>query len=572
MAHPNEKADWQARSPVSFVCEKRPVSAAGGMIVTNHPLASAAGAEIMLAGGNAIDAAVAALFALTVVEPMMVGIAGGGVAHLRLADGRHVILDALGAAPLAALPDSFVPLAEAGPDAMQVEGRRNQVGGAAVATPGNLPAWCEMADRYGTMPLPDLLAPAIRLARRGFRISHYLAGAVAETAPDLMADDEIARLLMPDGAPLPAGARLVMADYAQSLELIAAEGAAALHGGALGRALADRVQALNGFLHRHDLTSYATATRPPVVGTYRGHTILGPPPPASSGVHIVQMLNILEGFDVAGLGFGTEAALQLLVRVMEIAFADRRAHSGDPAFVDVPVDRLTSKEYAAQCRLELQAGRRAAAGQAEESANTTHLTVADREGNVVAATHTINSLFGARFMVPGTGIIPNNYMGNFDPHPGRALSIVPGKRVPTSMAPMMVLAEGRPRFALGLPGGTRIFTSALQAILNLIDHGMTPQEAVEAPRAWTEGHAVELEAPLGEAAAALRAAGHEVNVLPHVAGGMGLIAFEPDGAMTGAACWRADGTAVGVGGGPARRGVRFWPDRAPPATEEGEPT
>jgi len=352
-------------------------------------------------------------------------------------------------------------------------------------------------------------------------------------------------------------------DYADSLRLIAKEGAAALHGGALGTALADRLATGGpdyGWVTLDDLRSYRPIVRDVIVGTYRGYEIIGPPPPASSGVHIVQMLNILEAHDIAGLGFGSLEALDLLAHTIALAFEDRRAASGDPDFVDVPVARLTSKDYAADCRKRLGPGLPFAPQ--TESADTTHVTVADSDGNIVTATHTINGLFGARIMVPGTGIIPNNYMMNYDPHPGRALSIEPGKRVPTSMAPMIVSKNGDPRFALGLPGGLRIFPSAMQAIVNLIDHRMSLQEAVEAPRIWTQGQEVEIEKPFAPAAEPLAKAGHEVKVVPHIGGGMNAISFGED-RLTGAACWRADGTAMGIGGGLARPGVRFWPDRAP---------
>jgi gamma-glutamyltranspeptidase / glutathione hydrolase len=236
--------------------------------------------------------------------------------------------------------------------------------------------------------------------------------------------------------------------------------------------------------------------------------------------------------------------MDLMARAIALAFEDRRQASGDPDFVDVPVDRFTSKEYARQ-RMPY------------ETRDTTHVTVADADGNIVSATHTINGLWGACFMVPGTGIIPNNYMLNYDPRPGRALSVAPGKRVPTSMAPMIVLRDGQPVFALGLPGGVRIFPSAMQAIVNLIDHGMTLQQAVEAPRLWTEGHHLELEPAYAAQADAMRARGHQVRLVKTIGGGMNAIAFAPDGAMTGAACWRADGTVTAQGGGLARPGIRF---------------
>lgn len=545
-----------AQPALPFICEKRPASGALGVVVTNSPPGSAAGNEMLAIGGNAVDAAVAALLTLTVVEPMMVGIAGGGISHLRLADGRHVVIDALSVAGQGARPGMFTPVSDSLPDYMETAGRRNTVGASAVAVPGNLRGWCVMQAKYGRLPLADVIEPAIRAAARGFVVSPYFNGALHEHAGDLLADPEIARLMMPGGAPAPAGSRMVMGDYAESLRLIAAQGDAALHGGDLGRALADHVAAGGGHVTLADLAAYRAVERDAIFGSYRGHAIVGPPPPASSGVHVVQMLNMLESHDIRGMGFGSAGSLHLLAEVIRLAFQDRRAASGDPDFVDVPVARYTSKDYARDCLTRLrQAG--PPGPPAVESRDTTHLTVADRDGNIVSATHTINGLFGARFMVPGTGIIPNNYMCNYDPHPGLALSILPGKRVPTSMAPMMVLRDDRPLYALGLPGGVRIFPSAMQAIVNLIDHGMTLQQAVEAPRIWTEGGHVELEPAYAPMADALRACGHDVRLVKTIGGGMNAIGFAPNGMMTGAACWRADGTVMAQGGGLARPGIRF---------------
>ena len=236
--------------------------------------------------------------------------------------------------------------------------------------------------------------------------------------------------------------------------------------------------------------------------------------------------------------------------------------------MEVPVGHLTSMAYAEARRARIDPARAqdwSAGIPAAESPNTTHVTVADAEGRIACMTQTINSTFGARFIVHGTGMIPNNYLATFDPRPGRALSIAPGKRVTTSMSPMIVLRGGKPAYALGMPGGLRIFGSVMQGMLNLVDHGMSLQEAVEAPRIWTQGEALEVEPAVPEAVrAALAARGHEVARMPHVGGGMCAIAFHGDGTMEGAACWRADGTAIGVGGGLAREGVRFWPDAAGP--------
>ncbi|WP_315813492.1 gamma-glutamyltransferase [Bradyrhizobium sp. SZCCHNR2028] len=549
------------RRIADFTCEKQPATGSRGMVVTNHPLASSAGAEMLIRDGNAIDAAVASLFALTVVEPMMVGILGGGLSHIRLADGRHVVLDGLSTAPSRADPGMYDPVSDEIALARETRGRRNVIGALAVAVPGALRGWCEALSRYGRLPLAEVMAPAIRLAEHGFIASPYLNDCVRLVASDLARDPRLAALFLPGGAPVKAGTRVIQSDYAASLHLIADQGPGALYGGALGAALASYMAENGGLIDAADLTAYRVTERAPIRGLYRGHEIIGPPPPSSSGVHIVQMLNILEGFDVGGLGFGSADGVHLLAEALKIAFADRAVATADPAFVDVPVERLTSKAYAAERRaqIDMSRARSFALGLAPtESANTTHVTVADAEGNVVAATQTINGLFGACVQIPGTGMTANNYMYNFDPHPGRALSIQPGKRVFTSMAPMMALRDGRLRYALGLPGGLRIFPSAFQALVNLIDHGMSLQEAVEAPRLWTQGGVLELEPAFPEAVAAeLAARGHEIRREPVVAGGMNAIAFGDDGTLTGAACWRADGTPIAISGGRARAGLRF---------------
>jgi gamma-glutamyltranspeptidase/glutathione hydrolase len=544
-----------------LVCEKQPARGARGVVCTNHPMASAAGAEVLLAGGNAVDAAIAALFALTVVEPMMVGLTGGGVCHLRMADGRHAVLDGLSAAPAAATSDMYVPIPGSPPEERAAEGQRNAVGALAVAVPAALPAWTLALERYGSWSLADVMEPAIRLAARGFTATPYLSGAITDSAADLARDADLGARFLPGGTPVAPGTRFVQGAYAETLRLVARDGAAALHGGALGALLAETMARQGGLITQDDLRAVTTQERAPIRGVYRGHEVFGPPPPASAGVHVAQMLNVLEGFDIAGIGFGTPAGLHLLAETLKIAFADRAVATADPDFVRVPVAALTSKDYAAARRGQIDCGRAQAwTGDPTlgESNCTTHVTVADAAGNIVATTQTINALFGARIAVPGTGLICNNYMHNFDPHPGRALSVAPGKRVYTSMAPTIVLRDGAPRFALGLPGGLRIFPSALQAVLNLIDHAMPLQAALEAPRIWTMGNALELEPAIpAEAEPELAARGHAVKRVKTIGGGINGIAFDTDGLMTGAACWRADGSVAALGGGLARAGVRF---------------
>jgi gamma-glutamyltranspeptidase / glutathione hydrolase len=542
--------------------EKRPATASRGMVVTNHPLGSAAGAEMLAAGGNAVDAAIGALFALTVVEPMMVGIFGAGMTHLRLADGRHLVIDNYTIAPSAARPDMYRPVSDAWPDYLRAEGDVNLIGLLSAGVPGTLKAWAEAITRFGRLDLETVMQPAIRHAERGFRATPYLVEAVTETAPDLARFPESGRTFLPGGAPIKAGDLVVMPEYAATLRLIAAKGPGALYGGDLGAAVADYMARAGGLITLDDLARYETIERRPIRGRYRGFEIAGAPPPTAGGLHLIEMLNILEGFDPAGLGFGTAEYFHLIAEVLKIGFADRNACTGDPAFVDIPIERLTSKEHAAARRAQIRADRAGdygvVPGVAAGSAHTTHVTTADAEGNVVAMTQTLNNLFGAKATVPGTGIILNNTMALFDPHPGTPASVAPGKRVTSSMAPTIVLRDGRPAWALGLPGGVRIFTSVLQAVVNLIDHRMPLQEAVEAPRIWSQGQELEMEQAIPAAVRdALAGRGHRVVAVPAVAGGMNAVAFSADGTLEGAACWRADGTPMGVSGGLARPGIRF---------------
>jgi gamma-glutamyltranspeptidase/glutathione hydrolase len=558
--------DWRAISPAPFDCEKRPASGSNGVAAANHPLGAAAGAEMLAAGGNAIDAAVATLLTLTVVEPMMVGLVGGGMTHIRTADGQNTVIDGQSQAPAAATPDMFEPVSDDIAARLEVKGRKNACGPLATATAGNLLAWAKALEDYGTFSLADVIAPAIRHAERGFIVTSYLQDCTKEAGADMAADPLIAKAFLPDGQPIQAGTRLVQGAYAETLKAIQAEGPSALHGGGVGHAVADYMAAHGGILSLKDLADYQPIERETVRGDYRGVEIIGPPPPASGGVHVVQMLNILEGFDLAGMGYGAPETIHLIAEAMKIAFADRDASTGDPAFLNVPVEQLLSKAYAEERRALIDAARAQTWSPGvppyAESAHTTHMTVVDKDGAVVTATHTINSLFGARYIIGETGMIANNYMSLFDPHPGRALSIQPGKRVPTSMAPVMGVQDGAVQFALGLTGGVRIFPSAMLAILNLIDHGMSLQEAVEAPRVWTQGGVLELESG-GDptAASALQALGHKTMETPHLGGGMNGVCRMPHGQWQGAACWRADGTVAALGGGAARKGVRFWPEQ-----------
>ncbi|MEX0943397.1 MAG: gamma-glutamyltransferase [Pseudomonadales bacterium] len=552
-------ADWRQHAGALFATEKVPATGSMGMVVTNHPLGSAAGAEMLAAGGNAIDAVVASLFALTVVEPMMVGVFGAGMSTIRLADGSHHFINNYTVAPAAARADMYRTVSDTWPDYQQVEDRLNEVGVLSVGVPGSLKGWCEMLAAHGSLSLTDVMQPAIRYASRGYRATNYLCEIIRKFETDLRQYPETAKTWLPDGSPLAPGALVKQPEYAETLSLVAQRGPDLLYGGELGKLAVDYIQSTGGIITLDDLRNYATTTDSVVRGTYRGYEIIGPPPPTAGGVHVIEMLNILEAFDVAKPGFGTTDSVHLIAEVLKLGFEDRRKYTGDPAFVDVPVAMLIDKAYAEKRRalIDMKHARDAEIGYIADSKDTTHLAAADRDGNIVTATHTIHSAFGSKVTVPGTGMLLNNTMNIFDPHKGMANSIAPGKRVTSSMSPVIVERDGVPVFCIGLVGGMRIFPSALQAIVNFIDHGMSPQEAVEAPRIWTLGDVVEVEPGFPEAVLAeLTKRGHSISRLKVVGAGMGMIAFTNE-AITGASCWRSDGTPIGLGGGMARPGLRF---------------
>ncbi len=546
---------WRERAGSVFECEKQPVSGSWGMAATLHPLASAAAVEAIACGGNAVDAALAALFTLFVVQPMGVGVLGGGTTLIRTPQGSHVVLDGLCAVPAGMFPDIYEPLAVDKFSFTDVRDCRNSVGAESIAVPGSLAALCETARRFARLPLAALMDPAIRHASKGFVATPYLTNLIRAFAPSIARDAPLASLLMPGGRPLAAGERLVQGALADTLRVIARGGAAVLHGGVVGDLLSDYIASIGGYVTQQDLRDYRVVEREAVRGTYRDHEIFGPPPPASSGVLVVEMLNILEAYDMGHLGFGTAQSAHLLAEASKIIFADR-PYITDPAFLDVPVVRLMSKGYANQRRRALDMTRTqqwsTQSGYAE-SKDTTHVTTADREGWLVVATHTLCGGFGANVLVPELGLICNNAMREFDPRPGRAQSIAPGKRMTSNQAPMIVAKEGAPRYAFGLVGGLTIVPSAAQAISNLIDHGMSLQEAIEAPRLWTRGYEVQVEPAISAATVAgLVERGHEVLRMQHVGNGMNAVAFHRPGVLEGAACWRSDGAPMGVGGGLAR--------------------
>lgn len=538
--------------------EKQEATGSKGMVTSNHPLASLAGNEMLVMGGNAVDAAIATMFALSVVEPMMTTIFGAGFINLRLADGTCVTIDNYATVPAAARADMFEPI----PGSLdnEVMGDLNGTGYLAVATGGTLLGWCTAVATYGRLSLAEVMAPAIRFARHGFRVSPYLNQLIQMEHENLARFPASAEVFLPGGEPAAVDSRLVRSDYADTLEAIAEHGPDYLYRGPLGDGIVAAMRENGGLITRNDLEKYRVYERPPVRGTYRGHDIVAMGPVSSGGTHIIQMLNILEGFDIGQMGFGSVDTIHVMAEAMKIAFADRFRYMADPAMTEIPLEWLTSKEYAAERRAQIDMARAqhytAAAAPDGEGSSTTHCCAMDAEGNVVSTTQTLNGGFGSKVTVPGTGMLLNNCMKLMDPTPGRTNSIAGGKRILSSMSPTLVMRDGKPFMAIGTPGGVRIFGTVMQGITNVIDHGMTLQEAVEAPRLWDRGPVLEIEegfAGLAELRRDLEARGHVVETPLKVAGGMNAILLDAQtGLMHGAACWRADGAPMGFSGGDAR--------------------
>ena len=537
---------------------KREAIADRGMVTSNHPLASLAGTEMLVRGGNAIDAAVATMFALSVVEPMMTSIFGAGFLTIRLADGTQTTIDNYATVPAAARESMFNPI----PGSLDndVERGLNDVGYQAVATPGTLLGWATAVERFGNLSLAEVMSPAIRFARHGFRVSPYLRSIIEMSRDSLARFPASAEVFLPNGQIPQIDSIIRRVDYANTLERISVEGPNWLYRGPLGELVAQDMAKNGGLITTADLDRYRVYERAPVRGTYRGYEIVSMAPASSGGTHIIQMLNILEGFDLGDMGFGTPDTVHVIAEAMKIAFADRFRYMADPETTDVPISWLTSKDYARSRRSEIslsQAQQYTGATYPDgEGRSTTHCCAMDADGNVVSTTQTLNAGFGSKVTVPGTGMLLNNCMHLMDPNPGRTNSIAPNKRILSSMSPTIVLRDGQPFMAIGTPGGVRIFGSVMQAIINVIDHGMSLQQAVEAPRLWDRGPVLELEAgfaSLPDLRVDLERRGHRIETPLKVAGGMnGILVDQETGLMHGAACWRADGAPMGFSGGDAR--------------------
>lgn len=530
---------------------KTPVATGtGGAVATISEPASQAAIAILNKGGNAVDAAVAAAATLGVTDPFSCGIGGGGFMVIYLAKDKRVItIDHRETAPASFTPSVFLK------DGKEMDFETVVASGRSVGVPGTVRGWHEALDRYGSMSFKQVLAPAIEVASKGFKVNDNFNHLVQENEAKFAMFPATAALYLRNGKAIPAGTMLRNPDLAKAYRELASGGVKAFYSGKMARAMVDAVNANSGSMTLADLSNYEARLRQPVHSTYRGYDLYGMPLPSSGGVAVAEALNILEGYDLKSLP--RTKAEHLYLEASRLAFADRNAYLADPEFVDAPVAGLLNKDYAAR-RRELinpeQASAHAPAGDPypfqndvsvplrpnankliAESAHTTHLTVSDKDGNIVAYTFTIEAWGGSGIVVPGYGFLLNNEMTDFD-FSGPAPNVPEaGKRPRSSMSPTIAFKNGKPAFSIGSPGGATIITTVLQTIFNYVDLGMSMPDAVNAPRlSERNGLATDVEPNFGGSAQAqaLEKTGQRWSKTPEEIGAANALVFNPDGTVT----------------------------------------
>lgn len=518
-----------AGSQLAQAAAPPPPGATNGMVVTAHRLATDAGVKVLKQGGNAIDAAITVAYALAVTFPEAGNIGGGGFMTIRLADGSVSFIDFRESAPAAATATMFQDKAGNVISGLSVRGHL------AAGIPGTV-AGLELARaKFGTRPRGVLMAPAISMARDGFVLDQGDADFLAEGAEDFAKDPASAAIYLNQGKPWKVGQRWVQADLGRTLQAIATHGADGFYKGPVAAKLAAASQRGGGIITTADLAGYRAVERKPIECDYRGYHIISAPPPSSGGVVICETLGVLEGYPLGALGHHSAQGVHYTVEALRRAYHDRNMNLGDPDFVKVDTDRFTSKAYAAELRAGISPDKATPSsslpglGAGKEGHSTTHFSIVDKAGNAVSLTYTINDWFGARVTAGGTGVLLNNEMDDFSAKPGHPNiyglvegtnnAIAPGKRPLSSMTPTIVTRGGQLFMVIGTPGGSHIPTGVLQVMINVIDHGMTLTEAVNAPRihaqwmpdvVYYEKHALS-----ADTMAALTAKGHKLEQMDY---------------------------------------------------------
>ena len=539
----------------------QPVEAAHGMVVSTNGLASEVGVEILKKGGNAVDAAVATAFALAVTHPSAGNIGGGGFMLIRWADtGKAVLVDYREEAPGRAERDMY--LDEKGEIIPDV----STLGYLAIGVPGT-PAGLTLAlERYGTMSLPEVMAPAITLAEEGFEVTPSFSRSLERYTKVFSRFPSTKAVFLKDGKPYQPGEVFRQPDLARTFKLIAKEGPTAFYKGDIARLIVKEMERGGGLITLEDLASYQAYIREPVRGNYQGYEILSAPPPSSGGVVLLQLLNILEEFDLSSIGHNTPESISLMVEAEKLVYADRAEYLGDPRFVQIPIQGLISKRYAEDRRKKINLSHATPSDQIKhgiptlyESEETTHFSVVDSKGNAVANTYTLNGGYGSKVVVEGAGFLLNNEMDDFSSKPGfpnmygliggEANAIAPHKRMLSSMTPTILLKDGKLFMVIGTPGGSTIMTTVLQVILNVIQHGMNIQQAVAAPRVhhqWTPDFLYyERDTLSDEILKALLQRGYQLKERGSIGDAHGILVDPKTGKLWGGADPRMNGVAVG---------------------------
>ena len=478
--------------PSAFAATQAPVLAQHGMVVTSQHLATDVGVDILKQGGNAIDAAVAVGYALAVTNPCCGNIGGGGFATLHLKDGRDVFLNFREKAPLAATANMYL---DADGNIIKDASLKGYL---AVGVPGTVMGLDTLLAKYGTLPRDKVMAPAIKLAEEGFVLTQGDVDILGTAAKDFKSQDNVAAIFLNKGESWKVGERLIQKDLAATLKAISASGPDAFYKGAIAEKLVEASTANKGILAKQDFANYNVAEAEPIRCIYRTFEIISAPPPSSGGTTICQTLNILKGYPISQLGFRSAASVHLIAEALRHAFVDRNFQLGDPDFVKNPTAKLLADDYAEAIRSTINQNKATPSKDVQpgtpphEGTETTHYSIVDAEGNAVAVTYTINALFGAKVIAGDTGFFLNDEMDDFTTKPGvpnlfglvqgKTNEIAPGKRPLSSMSPTIVKKDGKVVMVLGSPGGSRIITIVLGTIMNVVDHGMNIQEAVDAPR------------------------------------------------------------------------------------------
>jgi len=540
---------------------RTPIYAKNGMVSSASKLASEVGAETLRQGGNAVDAAVATAFALAVTWPSAGNIGGGGFLVYHGDDGEATTFDFREKAPMAATERMYLGLDGA------VVNNSNHFGPLAVGVPGTVAGLYLAHSRLGSLPWEDLVQPAVELAREGIPITYSLQTGFERSASRFRQYPASERkFIKADGSFYELGETWAQPDLAHTLELIRNNGADGFYRGENAERLASFMADIGGLITEEDLAAYAAREREPIRGTYRGYEIVSMPPPSSGGVGIVQMLNILEGFDLAELGHNSADYLHVLTETMRRAYSDRAEHLGDPDFNEsMPLDRLMDKDYAADLRASIDMTRKSESSpelfaQAYESEETTHFSVVDEDGNMISMTYTLEFGYGSAIVVDGGGYLLNNELGDFNAVPGvtdergqigTAPNLVaPEKRPLSSMSPTIVAQDGKPVFAIGSPGGKTIINTTMQVILNVIDHGFNIAQAIEAGRIhhqWLpDVTSIELNSLSADTLESFQARGHQIRERGSQGAAMGVYYDREQNLFLGASdSRRGDGGAVG---------------------------